>query len=108
MFKSCETEYSLYSPKSEGESERFIGKIRAVISHRSSEEAASEGLIRANESSLAAVDLRYEPDGGFVRGMTIRGDGGEEYVIRLPIRHRKLCVLLLSRYLFDGDGGRRI
>lgn len=105
MFKSCEAEYLLYSPKSKYGNEKFIKNIRAVISHRSSEEVASETLSRANESSIAAVDLKYEPVGGFKRGMIIKTTDGGEYFVRLPVRHRKMWVLLLSRYWFEGECG---
>ena len=60
------------------------GEIRAVLSHRTSEETAEDGLLRATETVLALIPARYTPAGGFCRGMVlIRGEA--RYRMLVPV-----------------------
>ena len=63
---------------------RGISEIRAVLSHRTSEETDEDDLSRATETVLALIPARYTPEAGFSRGMLLMR-GGARYRMLVPV-----------------------
>ena len=61
-----------------------LGTVKAVLSHRTSEETKEDDLYRATETVTALIPQRYVPQGGICRGMWLVS-GGARYRTLVPV-----------------------
>lgn len=79
-----------------GESRERLGEIRASFHSRSAEEILENDFSRAVETVYAVIPARYEPRGGFLRGMQLRADG-DLWQMRTPVCHGRYWSVKCTR-----------
>jgi len=78
------------------EKRECFGEIRAAFSSRSAEEVLEDDTEYARETVYALIPVRYEPRGGFVRGMLLRC-AHAEYRMLTPVRTERYWNVKCAR-----------
>ena len=98
---ALERNYALFSP-ADGGREKPLGTVAAAVSETAATELSDGGVIRLRQSAVALVRLAAAPEGGFVRGMTLRSRG-VRWRVCAAAKHRRVWSLRLERAVTDGE-----
>lgn len=82
-----------------------LGAVKAVVSHRTSEETKEDDLYRATETVMALIPSRYAPAGGFRRGMSLVS-GTARYRTLVPVALGRFWRLKCERVYVETGAGR--
>ena len=98
---AIEKNFELFSPAGGG-GEKPLGFVAAALSETNLAEKTDGDVISAVQSAAAIVRNECAPDGGFARGMTLRG-GGKRWRVCGATSHRRVWTLRLERVIMDGE-----
>lgn len=102
MLKRYGRKMKLYAPADHGLGD-FIGYYPVSMSYRTSEEVESGDMLYVNHRYSAYCNASRAPESGFVRGMTLVGEGGEHYHVLSPVLAGRLWVMKVQRVLLNGE-----
>ena len=104
MLKRYERYVRVYSPEENGVGGDFLGYYPVAMPYRTSEEVESTDVLYANLRYTAYGKVSRAPAGGYRRGMTFEGDGGERYHVLVPVRIGRLWLMKVERVMCHGEG----
>jgi len=104
MLRRYDRYVKVYSPEEDGAGGEFLGYYPVAMTYRTSEEVESGDVLYTNLRYSGYGRVRRAPAGGYRRGMTLEGDGGERYHVLVPVRIGRIWLLKLERVVQDGEG----